>query len=1150
MAKRDVQLVIRARSEADRAIDSISAALRTLAGVQDQVSGSGERTSNTLERLAGAFSSIDAAFAKIDQSVTASQQSLTAQQASLAANEARYNALSREIRAAEQAIVSTSVAIRSASGRDLSQLQTQLIGAQQAYRQLTGESTRLEGTITAQRADVIAAGSAYEGLQNAATAAQMALGTMGDAGEREALRVAVSAREAQQALLDQAAAARQEVAARNAQSAINQQLGVRDIQPGSASASAAVFEEDARAKEQAAQATRDLDVAAERLKNRLNPMRAEQARINAEMQEARTLYNAGKISIRDLTGEMQRLEGQMKRVQAAQNNLNRNGSKEFKGVLGLRPFELQNLSYQINDVVTGLASGQPVGQVFAQQGGQIIQLFPKLLTGALKYARGLTLVGLALAPVVIGMGRLGDLAALQRDFDASLRLSADGANYNTQALIANVDALDEFGASFEDATAAVKTFLHEGIDPAMFDAMGESAQNLADITGKDLTDAAKDVAEAFSGGYKEIAKFDDDLNFLTLSEREQIRAMFDSGDASDARTLAFQRFFDKAQEGARETSTAWDRMVRAMGGVWQSFKEWISDTSFLKGLRQDLYNATVGATYLLNRMRGLKHEKAALDALGVSSPSKGAPKTDPLDATGNRYLKEESDRKYEEAKKKKNKGGKSTAEYQADYNRELELANRNREIQAEHLNKTNVLIGESLILEQRRFAISEAIRQAEEKTTKNSKHKLTLSQKQRDEIARTTALEFDAKNAKAVAQAQREEHERKINDLMARRTELVKSLDYQTPGSAAYQQTEQAIEGLDGKIKAATAAAIAFWQEVAGDPTKAALLGVTAEQIASITAGLQNSVSKLNQDGITRARQQAEAGLDDLRQMQDLLQKQIEFAQLNGEAGRAGQLQEQLAQVNVKLVEGADRAIAFWQAIAGDPEKLAALGYTVEQVNNIILGLENSKAAAEELHTQFLKTGQALNQDLAQGGTNALDQFAQSIVNGENVLRSFADAFLQFAADFLLQIARMIAQQALFNALSGGQPGGGGGAGGFISGLIGGLFHGGGVVGSSGRSRALATSIFANATRYHTGGIAGLRPDEVPAILRRGEEVLTAQDARHRRNGGGAGKGLSQVLAIGEEAIAKAIAGSAGREVILTHIRQDRATIRQELGIS
>lgn len=68
-----------------------------------------------------------------------------------------------------------------------------------------------------------------------------------------------------------------------------------------------------------------------------------------------------------------------------------------------------------------------------------------------------------------------------------------------------------------------------------------------------------------------------------------------------------------------------------------------------------------------------------------------------------------------------------------------------------------------------------------------------------------------------------------------------------------------------------------------------------------------------------------------------------------------------------------------------------------------------------------------------------------------------------------------------------------------------GSFHTGGVVGSSMQPRFAYPAVFANAVRYHTGGIAGLAPDEVPAILRRGEEVLTEGDPRHRANMGGSG---------------------------------------------
>lgn len=64
--------------------------------------------------------------------------------------------------------------------------------------------------------------------------------------------------------------------------------------------------------------------------------------------------------------------------------------------------------------------------------------------------------------------------------------------------------------------------------------------------------------------------------------------------------------------------------------------------------------------------------------------------------------------------------------------------------------------------------------------------------------------------------------------------------------------------------------------------------------------------------------------------------------------------------------------------------------------------------------------------------------------------------------------------------------------------------HTGGVVGSSGlSSRSVSASSFAGAVKYHSGGLAGSKPfksGEVPAILKRREEVLTEEDPRHINN--------------------------------------------------
>jgi hypothetical protein len=60
--------------------------------------------------------------------------------------------------------------------------------------------------------------------------------------------------------------------------------------------------------------------------------------------------------------------------------------------------------------------------------------------------------------------------------------------------------------------------------------------------------------------------------------------------------------------------------------------------------------------------------------------------------------------------------------------------------------------------------------------------------------------------------------------------------------------------------------------------------------------------------------------------------------------------------------------------------------------------------------------------------------------------------------------------------------------------MLAGLFHQGGVVGrDAGPARTVDATLFLTAPRYHTGGLAGLAPDELPAILRRVEAVLTPQ---------------------------------------------------------
>lgn len=249
--------------------------------------------------------------------------------------------------------------------------------------------------------------------------------------------------------------------------------------------------------------------------------------------------------------------------------------------------------------------------------------------------------------------------------------------------------------------------------------------------------------------------------------------------------------------------------------------------------------------------------------------------------------------------------------------------------------------------------------------------------------------------------------------------------------------------------------------------------------------------------------------------------------------------------------KGEDFAAANKAAL--DPEMWAAF----------VAFLEESKNSAAGLRTELF-TAKMLSEMLAQGATTAFEGTAKAIAGAIQGMNSWSDAiratqtaFLNFAADFLMQIAKMIMQQAILNGMKSASQSGGflGTAASWLNGLTGGkLWHEGGVVGSSGRSIVAPSAWFANAPRYHTGGIAGLAPDEYPAILKKNEEVLTAGSPRNILNGG-AGSGTSRGgdvkiinMIDSGSVVSEGLASQSGERAFFNFIRANRTSLKTMLG--
>ena len=164
-------------------------------------------------------------------------------------------------------------------------------------------------------------------------------------------------------------------------------------------------------------------------------------------------------------------------------------------------------------------------------------------------------------------------------------------------------------------------------------------------------------------------------------------------------------------------------------------------------------------------------------------------------------------------------------------------------------------------------------------------------------------------------------------------------------------------------------------------------------------------------------------------------------------------------------------------------------------------GLASGKITKDEYDeaiAKFKESTDEMSEFTKQAARNMQDAMAEFFINPtKDGIEGLADSFGK-------TVQKMIAQAAsaqLMNTLFGDM-----GKTGKVTGLVGqGLdwlkgtdfiksfgFHEGGIVGSDDHSftRTVPASLFNNAPRYHSGGIVG---DEVPAILKKGERVLTKE---------------------------------------------------------
>jgi tape measure domain-containing protein len=353
-----------------------------------------------------------------------------------------------------------------------------------------------------------------------------------------------------------------------------------------------------------------------------------------------------------------------------------------------------------------------------------------------------------------------------------------------------------------------------------------------------------------------------------------------------------------------------------------------------------------------------------------------------------------------------------------------------------------------------------------------------------------------------------------------------------------------------------------------------------AAKLAAVNGQYDQLIAKANKIGGAGGKQVA-ADLEVLRQ------RNIEYSTTQAKLEELKRIEDQLNaqqetkknlldEINAKRQAGIiseDEAVAQTVAlyqnmnagIASSADQLDAFAQKIketmspEEFSRIMAQIATVKAGLTDLTGTFTTMDTTVVQGVLDGMSTALSsvvsEMAQVVAGSQSIGDAFSNlgvTIARFFADFLQKIAMAILQQMALNALAS-MGGGIGGAAVALGGVA--AKHNGGVVGSKTTGGmqtkgGVSPALFNGAPRFHSGGLPGLKSDEVPAILQKGEQVLSKNDPNNVLNQTGGGQssqtpqGLRFVLVDDRSKVPEAMNTPEGEVAIMQILKRNVPTLK------
>lgn len=280
------------------------------------------------------------------------------------------------------------------------------------------------------------------------------------------------------------------------------------------------------------------------------------------------------------------------RAQLASNQALLGGAGSLKSVAmsaGATSAALRNVPAQFTDIVTSLQGGQKPLTVLLQQGGQLKDMFGG--AGNAAKALGGYVLGLV-NPYTVAAAAAGGLAiayesgaAESRALSNALILSGNSAGASASGMMAMAASIDKITGTQGGAVEALAQISQFGkVSSENLEKFTTTAIRFEKVSGTAVSETAKKFAELKDAPLEATLKLNESMGYLTVTLYNQLKALTETGRATEAAALA-QKAFDAS------TASMATQMEKNLGTVersWNKVKGAVSETwDAIKGIGRD-----------------------------------------------------------------------------------------------------------------------------------------------------------------------------------------------------------------------------------------------------------------------------------------------------------------------------------------------------------------------------------------------------------------------------------------------------------------------------------------------------------------------------------------------------------------------------------